>query len=67
MALSGNLGQGQRTFDQLVVLGDSLSDMGNAGRFSDGPVWIAARPVTQAAAEGKRARRTELRSRWGSH
>jgi len=26
-------------FDQLVVFGDSLSDMGNAGRFSNGPVW----------------------------
>lgn len=24
----------------LVVLGDSLSDIGNAGRFSDGPVWV---------------------------
>jgi phospholipase/lecithinase/hemolysin len=24
----------------LVVIGDSLSDGGNAGRFSDGPVWV---------------------------
>jgi outer membrane lipase/esterase len=24
----------------LVVLGDSLSDSGNAGRFSNGPVWV---------------------------
>jgi phospholipase/lecithinase/hemolysin len=27
-------------FDHLVVLGDSLSDTGNAGRFSNGPVWV---------------------------
>jgi outer membrane lipase/esterase len=27
-------------FDQLVVFGDSLSDMGNAGRFSNGLVWV---------------------------
>ncbi|HYN39806.1 MAG TPA: SGNH/GDSL hydrolase family protein [Rhodospirillales bacterium] len=27
-------------FDGLVVFGDSLSDNGNAGRFSDGPVWV---------------------------
>ena len=27
-------------FDQLVVFGDSLSDSGNAGRFSNGPVWV---------------------------
>ncbi len=41
MALSsGARTHDQRTFDQLVVLGDSLSDMGNAGRFSNGPVWV---------------------------
>ena len=28
------------TFSSLVVFGDSLSDSGNAGRFSDGPVWV---------------------------
>jgi outer membrane lipase/esterase len=28
------------SFSSLVVLGDSLSDSGNAGRFSDGPVWV---------------------------
>ncbi|WP_425450449.1 SGNH/GDSL hydrolase family protein [Virgifigura deserti] len=27
-------------FDRLVVFGDSLSDNGNAGRFSNGPVWV---------------------------
>src|SRR5262249_14488779 len=30
----------QPAFDHIVVLGDSLSDMGNAGRFSNGPVWV---------------------------
>lgn len=27
-------------FSSLVVFGDSLSDNGNVGRFSDGPVWV---------------------------
>jgi phospholipase/lecithinase/hemolysin len=34
------LAQAAPKFDHLVVLGDSLSDMGNAGRFSNGPVWV---------------------------
>src|SRR5689334_18240985 len=27
-------------FQRLAVIGDSLSDSGNAGRFSNGPVWV---------------------------
>jgi outer membrane lipase/esterase len=27
-------------YTDLVVFGDSLSDIGNAGRFSNGPVWV---------------------------
>jgi outer membrane lipase/esterase len=27
-------------FQRIVVIGDSLSDGGNAGRFSNGPVWV---------------------------
>ncbi len=30
----------QMAFDQIVVFGDSLSDNGNAGRSSNGPVWV---------------------------
>jgi phospholipase/lecithinase/hemolysin len=41
MALSSSSSiQGGPSFDHLVVFGDSLSDMGNAGRFSNGPVWV---------------------------
>ncbi|HYD31884.1 MAG TPA: SGNH/GDSL hydrolase family protein [Azospirillaceae bacterium] len=32
--------QAAPAFDRLVVFGDSLSDNGNAGRFSNGPVWV---------------------------
>ena len=37
---SSGLGKELPVFQQLVVMGDSLSDMGNAGRFSNGPVWV---------------------------
>jgi outer membrane lipase/esterase len=39
---SGTPASGTPGWDRLVVLGDSLSDMGNApgARFSDGPVWV---------------------------
>jgi phospholipase/lecithinase/hemolysin len=41
MVASNSAGARARpTFDHLVVFGDSLSDMGNAGRFSNGPVWV---------------------------
>jgi len=30
----------QPTFNHLVIFGDSLSDSGNAGRYSNGPVWV---------------------------
>jgi outer membrane lipase/esterase len=36
---SGSMTKHRPAFNQLVVFGDSLSDMGNAGRFSNGPVW----------------------------
>ncbi|HLM38419.1 MAG TPA: SGNH/GDSL hydrolase family protein [Microvirga sp.] len=32
--------QAMPAFDQIVVFGDSLSDHGNAGRSSNGPVWV---------------------------
>jgi outer membrane lipase/esterase len=32
--------QARPPFDRIVVFGDSLSDNGNAGRFSNGPVWV---------------------------
>jgi phospholipase/lecithinase/hemolysin len=37
---SGAPAEEPRAFQKLVVLGDRLSDMGNAGRFSNGPVWV---------------------------
>ena len=41
--LPGLLGTGPtmaESFTALVAFGDSLSDNGNAGRFSNGPVWV---------------------------
>ncbi len=32
--------QAKPAFDDIVVIGDSLSDNGNAGRFSNGSVWV---------------------------
>ena len=37
---NGRAAEAAPAFDQLVVFGDSLSDNGNAGRFSNGPVWV---------------------------
>jgi outer membrane lipase/esterase len=34
------LAETEPRFDQVAVFGDSLSDTGNAGRFSNGPVWV---------------------------
>ncbi|MCG8548787.1 MAG: SGNH/GDSL hydrolase family protein [Desulfobacterales bacterium] len=36
----GGSGQAATTFDNLVVFGDSLSDTGQIGRFSDGDIWV---------------------------
>src|SRR5438270_6013823 len=36
----GSATAAEPTFDHMVVFGDSLSDIGNAGRFSNGPVWV---------------------------
>lgn len=35
-------GQAATTFNNLVVFGDSLSDTGNVGRYSDGTIWVEA-------------------------
>jgi phospholipase/lecithinase/hemolysin len=39
-ALMTSSTQAMLAFDQIVVFGDSLSDNGNAGRASNGPVWV---------------------------
>src|SRR4051794_16407375 len=38
--MSGAPSRAAPAFEAMVVLGDSLSDTGNAGRFSNGPVWV---------------------------
>src|SRR4051812_18671090 len=40
--MSGVPAQAEPAFQAIVVFGDSLSDTGNAGRFSNGPVWVEA-------------------------
>ena len=35
-----SIAQAAPGFDRIVVFGDSLSDNGNAGRFSNGPGWV---------------------------
>jgi len=40
IALMSSASQALPVFDQIVVFGDSLSDSGNAGRASNGPVWV---------------------------
>lgn len=40
LLLMNSTAQAMSVFDQIVVFGDSLSDSGNAGRFSNGPVWV---------------------------
>ena len=56
----------------LVVFGDSLSDGGNAGRYSDGPVWvermaerlgILASPLTDLLLHGDKRRYRSIDSR----
>jgi phospholipase/lecithinase/hemolysin len=39
-SLMSSSAQALPVFDQIVVFGDSLSDNGNAGRSSNGPVWV---------------------------
>jgi hypothetical protein len=43
-AVVNSSAQALPTFDQIVVFGDSLSDNGNAGRASNGPVWVEPEP-----------------------
>src|SRR5215217_7794985 len=40
LALMTSSTQAMLAFDHVVVFGDSLSDAGNAGRFTNGPVWV---------------------------
>ena len=40
LALMTSSPQSMPAFDHVVVFGDSLSDAGNAGRFTNGPVWV---------------------------
>lgn len=37
---AGGRSPAPRPFERIVVFGDSLSDSGNGGRFSNGPVWV---------------------------
>jgi phospholipase/lecithinase/hemolysin len=39
-AFMNSSAQAMPAFDHIVVFGDSLSDNGNAGRSSNGPVWV---------------------------
>ncbi len=40
LLLMSGVSQAHPTFSRIVVFGDSLSDTGNAGRFSNGRVWV---------------------------
>ena len=46
----GKAGASPFGYSGLVVFGDSLSDSGNAGRYSNGPVWVE-RIATRIGAE----------------